>query len=347
MDLSTGLGLGGELRWPWAIAVVAGLVLVLLLWWSRRPRRPAGAAVLVAGTERLRSLPRYRALVRRHRVRGLLVTLGALVVVAGAVLVLARPQTTETEPRASRSRDLMLCLDGSGSMDDDNLAVVQEMLRVVDGLEGDRVGMMLWSGTAVLIFPLTDDYDYARDQLERAEQAFSGKPDGFFSGLDAVANGSSLIGDGIVSCVNRFDRPTADRTRAVLASSDNHPIGRPVYPLPEAARYASDRDVLLYGIGVPALQKPQRAAALAEFADAAASTGGELVIADDGTSSDQVIDHIDQLEKARAQEPPRRVSRDTPQLGLALSAAGVGLFLGTWLAQLGRRLRPSARRGAR
>jgi hypothetical protein len=130
----------------------------------------------------------------------------------------------------------------------------------------------------------------------------------------------------------------------VLAASDNHPIGRPVYPLAEAARYAADRDVLVYGVGAPVLAKPQHAEDRAEFADAAAMTGGELVLVGDGGGADRVIDRIDDLERARAQEPPRLVARDSPQLGLALSAAGVGLFLGTWLGQLGGRFR---RGGAR
>ena len=333
---------GADLRWAWAPPVVAVAVLVLLLWWARRPRRhPDGGALLVAHTARLRTLPRYRELLHRERLSGLLLTLAALVVVAGTALVLARPQVVESAPRDARSRDLMLCLDASVSMDDDNLAVVREVRRIVDDLEGDRVGLMIWSGAAVLVFPLTDDYDYVRDQLDEAEQAFAGTTESYFTGVELAAESASLIGDGLVSCVERFDQPSADRTRAVLVSSDNDPLGEPVYPLPEAAAIAAERQVLVYGLGAPELEQPERAAARDEFAAAAAATGGLLALVGADGDADRIVGRIDDLEKARAEEPPREVSYDAPGVGVAVSGLGVALLLVAWIGLPG--LRPRRR----
>ncbi len=327
-----------DLKWPWALPVVAVAVLVLLLWWARRPRpRRPDDALLVAHTARLRGLPRYVELLRRRRLSGLLLALAALVVVAGTALVLIRPQQVDSEPRQARSRDLMLCLDASVSMDDDNLAVVREVRRIVDDLRGDRVGLMIWSGAAVLVFPLTDDYDFVRAQLDAAERAFAGEPDGFFAGVDS-SGGASLIGDGIVSCVQRFDDPSADRTRAVLVSSDNSPIGEPVYPLPEAARYATEQKVLVYGLGAAELGSTDRAAAREELAAAVEATGGLLALVGEDGDTDRIVERIDDLEKARAEEPPRKVSYDDNRVGLLVSALGVGLLLLAWTGPLlGRR----------
>ncbi len=319
-----------DLKWPWAPVVVAVVVIGLLLWWARRPRAPrSGDALLVAHTASLLALPRYRALVRRRRVAGALLVLASLVVVTGVALVLARPQTIESQARESRQRDLLLCLDASASMDRDNVRVIRELRRIVGSLAGDRVGMVMWSGAAVLVFPLTDDYDFVDSELERAEQAFTGRAKGFFEGVDAPAKGASLIGDGIVSCVNRFDRAASDRTRAVIVSSDNFPRGKPVYELAQAADYAASRQVLVYGMGAAALAQPQHAEARQGFADAVTATGGTFAIVDDA-ASERIAERIDDLEKARATEPPRRVSYDEPGAGLVTAGVGLALLVLAW-----------------
>ena len=321
---------------PWALVAVGLGVLVLMAWWARR-RRPRGEALLLARTSRLRRLRRYQDRLRRQRRTGLLTTVGSLLLVAGCAVVLARPDVVETGRPDARSRDLMLCLDASPSMDRDNLAVVREVRRVVEGLQGDRIGLVVWSGAAVVVFPLTDDYAHVDEQLDRAEAAFSGDRVGFFAGIHLNDEGVSLIGDGLVSCVNRFDRPAGERTRAVLLASDNDPFGVTLFSLPDAAKYAERREVLLYALAGTALAKPKNQAPLDEFTEAARSTGGTLVQLEEEGGTDRLIDRIDDLEKARAVDPARPVSREAPALGLGLALAGALVLAGGWLAGRDRR----------
>ncbi len=322
-----------ELRWPVAFALVGGVVLLLLGWWSRRGRLPRPEQrLLVAHAARVRALPRYRALLRRRRLLGAVQALAALVVVAGATVVLARPQAVETRSVADRSRDIMLCLDASASMDDDNVKVVRAVQDLVAGLEGDRVGLTLWSGAAVTVFPLTDDYDYVTQQLDLAERAFSGKQESYFAGVQLADPRASLIGDGIVSCAQRFDLPERERSRALVVSSDNDPFGESVYSLDEAAAYAQRRDVLLYAIGAPVLGEDDQAAARQGLAAAATSTGGTFaLVGDDGATSD-IVERIDTLERQRVDVAPRQVLRDDPLPGAALAALGLALLVVTWAA---------------
>ena len=79
-----------SLRWPWLVVALALLVVALLVWWalSRGSRPPTGAAY-VAHATRLRTLPRFQALVQQRRVIGTLVSIAALVTAAAAAALMA------------------------------------------------------------------------------------------------------------------------------------------------------------------------------------------------------------------------------------------------------------------
>ena len=321
----------GRLEWPWVLPLVLVGLGCLLAWWSRRAQA-RGPALLVAHSAALRSLPRFQTLARRQRRLGAILTVGALLVIAGAALAVARPQQLHTEPRESRARDLMLCLDASASMDDDNATVLRELGRIVDQLHGDRVGMMIWSSAGVLVFPLTDDYDYVRAQLARAQEAFEGHPHGFYAGVDLPDEGASLIGDGIVSCVRRFDRPAGSRTRVLIVTSDNDPLGKPTYSLTAATQYAAAHTVLVDAIGAPSLATPDRAQAREELAATASRTGGVFTLAGQQDGPELIASRIADLARARSAELPRTTSSDAPLAGGALALVGMALLVVAWAA---------------
>ena len=65
---------------------------------------------------------------------------------------------------------------------------------------------------------------------------------------------------------------------------------------------------------------------------------GSLALVGEDGDTDRIVERIDDLEKARAEEPPRKVSYDDPQVGLLVSGLGVGLLLLVWAGPLlGRR----------
>ncbi|WP_261819200.1 VWA domain-containing protein [Nocardioides sp. OK12] len=339
-----------DLRWPWVLPAVLVLLVLLLWWWGRARRRHAWdspGVVLVAGVERLRRLPRYQSLLRRRLAAYAAVAVATLAVVAVAALLMARPQTIEVEQPDRRSRDIMLCLDASASMDDDNVAVVDEVRDIIGELPGDRIGLTLWSQTAVTVLPLTDDVDYVRAALESSREAFRTSDETFFGGVQLNSKGASLISDGIVSCTQRFDRPSQERTRIVLVSSDNDPKGDPVYTLPQAAAYAAEQDVVVYAVAAPELGEQARAEDRADFADAAATTGGFLALVGQDGATGEIVSRIDDLERRKVAEAPRQVRRDDPATAVRLASAALVVLLVAWVAQwvlLGMRLPTHSRR---
>ncbi len=325
-------------RWPGLALALAALVVLLLVLWSRRWRRPSrDGAALVAHAARLQELPRYRTLVQRQVTFGMCVTIAALVACSGAVILSGRLQQRQTLSQEERTRDIVLCLDASGSMAEVDAEVLREFGSIVAGLKGERVGLTIWSGAAITVFPLTDDYDYVVEQLKEAEKAFASGD--IYSDDYAIYSAGTVLdwdiqsqmGDGLASCVQRFDRRDEDRSRAIVLASDNEPIGTGIFTVPEAAAIAREQHVVVHGIAAP--KTAERPAAVDEFRAATTSTGGTFSLLGADGSARAVIDAIAKLDAKPIKRPPIVQIFDRPQLGTWVIGVGLlGLVL-LWAVQ--------------
>jgi Ca-activated chloride channel family protein len=343
-----------DLKWPWLVVLLVLALVVLLAVWTRTwwRRQPPGAAY-VAHAARLRSLPRYRTLVQRQRLLGGFGSLAALVACAGGIVLGGRVQETQVMDRDEAARDIMLCLDASGSTAPWNVDVVQEFRSIVEGLQGERIGLTVWNNAAITKFPLTDDYEFVLDRLDEAEQAFSGwseiYPSEAFEDYTAGTWSeerqyqSSLVADGLVSCVQRFDRLKEDRGRALVLATDGEQRGRSVYDLEEATAYAAEDRVVVHVIANPG--EPDKEGDIDGLQAAAADTGGSFAQLGTGGSAEEVVEEINELEAAKIERPPLVQTLDAPRAGQVLTAIGVGLLVLVWtiqgVAALGRRRRPT------
>ncbi len=326
--------MGGEteLANTWALWLLVPLLIVVLvvaavLRWRRTP----SDATYVAHATRLRSLPRFRALVVRRIVVAAAASLAILIACAGAILLAARPQETQTRAQDERTRDIMLCLDVSGSMLEVDAEVVAEFREIVEGLEGERIGLTIWNGSAITVFPLTDDYEFVLDELDEAQKALETEDYEFTIGTSVNYNSLSQIGDGLVSCVQRFDRQDQDRGRAIVLASDNEPVGKGLYTIQEASAYALEHDVAVHGIAAP--HTADRSWAAREFEDAVLATGGTYAALEDESSAGAVVESINTLEAAKIEKPPLVQTLDRPRTGRIVAGVGVGLLALVWLVQ--------------
>lgn len=329
----------------WLMLLLTTLVVIVVVAARVRRPRPPASSTYVAHVARLQALPRYRALIARRQNLAMLATLAALATCLGGIVLAGRLQETRSSDSNARTRDIVLCLDASGSMSQVNASVIAEFQEIVDGLAGERIGMTIWDGRSVTIFPLTTDYEFVSDELYRAHRAFRTEDWSYTVGTGFAA-AVSQIGDGLVSCVQRFDRLDEDRGRAIVLASDNQPAGEGIFTLRQAQRYAVDHDVVVHAVAPPHTNdKPANAAELEQVVDA---TGGTYNLLGDDGSAGRVVDEINELEAKKVDKPPQIEVVDRTGPGRLVTGIGGGVLLLVWVAQLtsylqGRRATPTAR----
>jgi len=231
--------------WPWALFALLVLPLVVTAWWLiRRRRRRATVRVTSIALVRLAAPGRSRW---RRRVPAALLGAGLAVLAIGA----ARPQATV--PEASSSATIMLALDVSGSMCSTDVkpnritAAEQSagaFIKSQDG--GPRIGIVVFSGTAVVLVPPTSDTQELLNALGGLSTGGgTAIGEGILTSLDAIAQVDPSVAPTGANVKRNLGAGYADDVIVVLTDGSNN---RGVDP-PVAAKQAAARGVRVFTIG--------------------------------------------------------------------------------------------------
>ena len=131
-------------------------------------------------------------------------------------MLVARPSQVDAGDERASSRDIVLCLDVSGSTLPYDREVIDTYLELVKHFKGERIGLSIFNSTSRTVFPLTDDYELVTKQLTSASKALKGVESqddidkmsdaeyqdiaNWLEGTQNRKDATSLIGDGVVSC---------------------------------------------------------------------------------------------------------------------------------------------------
>jgi len=223
--------------WPW-------LLLALPLPWLLRALLPAapadGAALRAPWGERLAAVAAAAGgAVRAPGVHWLAWLAWALLCVAAARPVQFGPPVAP--PQASRG--MMLAVDLSGSMADEDMALRGRLVDrltaakavIGDFLErrsGDRVGLVAFGSRAYVLAPMTLDLDAVRAQLAASEVGLAGR--------------ETALGDAVALAVKRLARQPRGERVVVLLTDGVNTTGL-LDPL-KAAELARDNGVRIHTI---------------------------------------------------------------------------------------------------
>ena len=162
-----------------------------------------------------------------------------LIALTLALIALARPQWgSEVQVVEQEGIQVMVALDVSKSMlaqdikPDRLTRAKMEISDLMNKLDGDEIGLVLFSGASFIQFPLTNDYDTARSFLESA-------------GPNSISRPGTEMGEAIRTAMGGFDNAhNSQRVIVIATDGENHQ--------PDAiaeAQAAAQEGVLIYTIG--------------------------------------------------------------------------------------------------
>ncbi len=157
------------------------------------------------------------------------------------ILAAARPAWNPKPETVERSgRDVVFLLDVSKSMLAEDLKpnrLERAKLAIsdcIDVLSGDRVALVVFSGTAAVKCPLTQDYGFFRMMLDHIS-------------TDSISRGGTLIGDAIRTTLEEVfdDQVKAYKDIILITDGEDHDS----FP-EDAARKAGEQGIRLIAIGL-------------------------------------------------------------------------------------------------
>jgi Ca-activated chloride channel family protein len=274
----------------------------------------------------------------------------ALAAYAGAIcliVALARPQMVEHKrEQKQQGYDIVLALDLSGSMRAEDYIVAGKQINRLQALKpvleafinrrpNDRIGIVVFTGLAYTLAPLTFDHEWLRQQTGRLQ-------------IGLIDEGKTAIGDGLGVALARLEQGRRETgiaregAFAILLTDGSNNAG--ALDPRESAKIAAERKVPVYTIGagregdvpMPVFDEKGNKVGYRRMRsdldesllrDIAEKTGGRFFRADDATTIRDAFDTIDRSKKIEFEAQSYRVTDELFALcalpGLVLIAIAV------------------------
>ncbi|MCK5830192.1 MAG: VWA domain-containing protein [Methylococcales bacterium] len=284
-------------EWLWALLA---LPLPLLVRWAVPPELPEDQAALKTPFFEDFTSAKTKSVISNKQWPLI------LAIIAWILLIIAssRPQWMgEPIEQAISGRDLMLAIDLSGSMDEQDFIVNKRRVNRLTATKkvagefisrraGDRLGLILFGTQAYLQTPLTFDRATVMTLLNESALGLAGK--------------NTAIGDAIGLAVKRLKKQSSESKVLVLLTDGANTAGE-VTPL-KAAELAAEYDLKIYTIGIGADEmivrsffgnrkvNPSRDLDETTLKAIAEKTGGRYFRARDTDELNQIYNLLDDLE---------------------------------------------------
>lgn len=322
-----------ELMYPFAILIIIVILIFVLVIKNKKDDKYKNG-IKVANTQYIKSIPYYKEIVKKHKFFSAIVICFAIISIIFSSILIARPVTSKVTEETKYSRDIFLCMDVSTSVNDLNENLVSKLKDTVKNLQGDRVGISIFNTSSTLIVPLTDDYDYVLDTLENLQEALKVNNEADYKNKDfyylqqyiragtLVGNperGSSIISDGLASCVYNFPDLNESRSRIIIFSTDNEMSGEPIITLSEAAELCREKNITVYPIAPSSVKKSD----LEGLENVAKVTGGEVYTETTSNTTTSIVKNINEKAKSVTKTSVKKDKVDVPFIPFAILVCSI------------------------
>ncbi|MDR1861452.1 MAG: VWA domain-containing protein [Candidatus Ancillula sp.] len=241
-----------------------------------------------------------------------ILTVFIVLIVIATTLLYGRPGSIEASQSDAKSRDIVLCLDVSGSVLTTDKQILQSYKQIVSNFTGERIAFQIFDSTSRTVFPLTDDYSQVQTLLDSAISTLNLVYNNtnldslsvsdrktlmsFLAGTTSRIDSASLIGDGLINCSLQFGDFSSNRSRSLIFATDNVMSGNPIFSINNAASMINKRGIKLYTIFSGKHDQEGKADEL-NLREMTQSINGEYYAANSTTSVDLIVNQIQEKEK--------------------------------------------------
>lgn len=242
-----------------------------------------------------------------------------LISLALMIIAVARPQSAQdVQTRTAEGIDIMLLLDTSGSMENDDFfpnrleVAKQTAISFVTDRTEDQIGIVLFAEKASAYAPLTLDHDLLKTMIENIK-----------SGI--IQRQGTAIGSAIAVGINRLRESETPTKIMILLTDGANNQGR-IDPI-TAAKLAKEYDIRIYCIGVGSSKMADKGTELDESSlrQIARQTEGTYFRAQQAERLQQVFEEISQLEKRPIQATTFRQTEDKYPIFLQIAMVLLGI----------------------
>ncbi len=321
-----------------------------------------------ANTKFIKELGIYKSRKAMYTIVSIVMEVCLITSMVASLVLIARPSKKETVNNGTKKRDIFLCMDVSYSIYELNEELVDSLQDVVAGLDGDRFGVCIYNTSTVLYVPMTDDYDFVNQKLEdikvyfQMQKEFMDKYynestgyleyntseyeeykemqdalDYYDAGtlVNNLTKGSSLIGEGLASCMYSFPRlDDEDRTRIIIMSTDNaeESLAKPLVELDEACDLCKKNDIKVYGIfpnrdSWSGMNTTDYVSCQNELQKNVEKTGGEFYKQSESLSVDDIVSDIEKEEALEVEEVTITKIVDKPAVPIVILIISLSIML--------------------
>ncbi len=315
-----------ELKYPYMIIIVIILIIGYFKLFKKNKIKYTNGSK-IANTHYLKNTEYYKTKMNQYKMIKKVMLFLFAIAICCSTLLMARLEKITTTNTTQYNRDIILCMDVSTSVDELNIELIESLKNTVKQLKGERFGISIFNSSSVVLVPLTDDYDYVTNVLNEIKKSIQShystgyknytNDDYFYirnylySGTSegSETRGSSLIGDGLASCVYNFSNSNTNRTRIIVFSTDNDLAGTPIVSLDKAASISKSKNIKVFGIGTKVMQPNDKT----QFKSAMEKTGGKFY-EHSQTTVNHIIEDIESTSKSLLKNKIETKKIDIPQI---------------------------------
>ena len=300
-----------ELQYSIALYECAGVALDFLIFSFirfRRKRKFKGGTK-AAEASYISEIPHFKRRLIAYKILKFILTVSIIVNLLLSGFLMAVPYKTQVNEVKHMNRDIILCMDISTTVDHLNFELVDKLKEMVENLNGERFGIVIFNTSPLYLCPLTTDYEQILEELDIIQEALELRYD-YYNGMGSYSQrlveldeyisagtlignqerGSSIIGDGLAAAALDFTNieEDPDRSRIIIFSTDNDLQGTEIITLPEAGQLCVDRGITVYGIGTEEMYASDKRM----MRDTVEMTGGEFYYGENSRVVSDIVDNI-------------------------------------------------------